>query len=132
MFFPALAVLLDRAALELLGGNRSDEQRGHGGGGDGDGELTHDVFSLGLSLAVPGWIFHIICLCEIYIHGNIIYAEPPRMRSIIVNETAQRIGNTRYFNEIYCYPAVACGMVSVARAVNSDRAKPLKQHIRVP
>jgi hypothetical protein len=87
MLLPALAVLLERAALELLGGDRSDEQRGHGGGGEGDGEVTHGVFLLGavMILAVPVWIFHIICLCEIYIHGNVIYARPPRKRSLIVN-----------------------------------------------
>jgi hypothetical protein len=73
---PALAILLDRTALKLLGEGRSDEQGRNGGGGDGDGEVTHGVFLLGvvMSLAVPGWIFHIICLCEIYIHGNVIYA----------------------------------------------------------
>jgi hypothetical protein len=83
---PALAVLLDRTARDALGGDRSDEHSRNGG--EGDGELTHGVFSLGLSLAVPGWIFHIICLCEIYIHGNVIYVEPLRKRSIIVNEVA--------------------------------------------
>jgi hypothetical protein len=88
---PALAVLLDRTARDALGGDRCDEQSRNGGGGEGDGELTHGVFSLGLSLAVPGWIFHIICLCEIYIHGNVNYAEPPRKRSIIVNEAADEI-----------------------------------------
>jgi hypothetical protein len=72
---PALAVLLDRAALKLLGEGRSDEQS-RNGGGDGDGQLTHGVFLLYvvMSLAVPGWIFRIICLCKIYIHGNVIYA----------------------------------------------------------
>jgi hypothetical protein len=76
MRLPALAVLLDRATLNALGGNRSDEQSRNGDGGGGDGEVTHGVFLLSvvMSLAVLGWIFHIICLCEIYIHGNVIYA----------------------------------------------------------
>jgi hypothetical protein len=46
MRLPALAILLDRATLDALGGDRSGEQRGHGDGGEGDGELTHGVFSL--------------------------------------------------------------------------------------
>jgi hypothetical protein len=45
---PALAVLLDRAARNALGGDRSGEQRGHGDGGEGDGDVTHGVFSLAL------------------------------------------------------------------------------------
>ena len=48
MIFPALTILLDRATLDALGGNWSDEQRGHGNGGEGNGEVTHGVFSLAL------------------------------------------------------------------------------------
>jgi hypothetical protein len=43
---PALAVLLDWAPLQALGGDRSDEQSGHGDGGDGDRNVTQGVFSL--------------------------------------------------------------------------------------
>jgi hypothetical protein len=80
MRLPALAILLDRATVEAIGGDRSDEQRGHGDGGDGDGEVTHGVFSLGvfMSWRVLDWIFRIVCLCKIYIHGNSIYALPPK------------------------------------------------------
>jgi hypothetical protein len=86
MFFPALAVLLERAAFELLGGNRSGEQSRDGDGGEGDGDLTHGVFSLALcrwhSLL---WMFRIICLCKIYMDGNVFYARAPRRRSHFVN-----------------------------------------------
>jgi hypothetical protein len=73
MGFPALAVLLDWAALDALGGDRSDEQSRNGSGGDGDGEVTHGVFSLVVLVSLTCiLIFRIICLCEIYIHGNVI------------------------------------------------------------
>jgi hypothetical protein len=91
---PALAVLLDRAARDALGGDRSGEQRGHGDGGGSDGELTHGVFSLVssiVSLTVVVWIFRIICLCEIYIHGNVINARPPRKPSLIVNTISYEV-----------------------------------------
>jgi hypothetical protein len=86
---PALAVLLDRAARNALGGDRSGEQRGHGDGGEGDGEVTHGVFSLALCRwHFSVWIFRIICLCEIYIHGNVINARTPKKRSLIVNDAS--------------------------------------------
>jgi hypothetical protein len=55
MIFPALTILLDRATLDALGGNWSDEQRGHCNGGEGDGEVTHGVFSL-------AYVVGILCL----------------------------------------------------------------------
>jgi hypothetical protein len=48
-----LPALLDRTARDALGGDWCDEQSRNGGGGEGEGELTHGVFSLGLSLAAP-------------------------------------------------------------------------------
>jgi hypothetical protein len=76
---PALAVLLDRAALEAFRGNRSDEQSRNGRGGDGDGEVTHGVFSLALCRwHCLLWMFRIACLCKIYMHGNFIYARAPK------------------------------------------------------
>jgi hypothetical protein len=87
MRLPALAILLDRSALDALGRNRSDEQRGHGNGGECDGDVTHGCDLLGVvSFAFSVWIFRIICLCEIYIHGNVIYARALGWRSLIVNE----------------------------------------------
>jgi hypothetical protein len=52
MRLPALAILLDRATLEAISGDRSHEQRGHGDGGDDDGEVTHGVFSFVLDCVV--------------------------------------------------------------------------------
>jgi hypothetical protein len=49
MVFPALAILLNWPALDALGGNWSNEQRGHSDGSECDGEVTHGVFSLALS-----------------------------------------------------------------------------------
>jgi hypothetical protein len=134
MRLPALAVLLDRAALNALGGDRSDEQRGESGGGDGEGEVTHGVFLLGavMSLAVPGWIFHIICLCEIYIHGNVIYARAPRKRSIIVNATVYNKEKTFLFNSLHRYASDCPQHNQIACAISAQRADPLKQHKRDP
>jgi hypothetical protein len=131
---PALAVLLDRGALKTFGGDRSDEQRGESGGGDGDGEVTHGVFLLGvvMSLAVPDWIFHIICLCEIYIHGNVIYAGAPRKRSIIVNATSYRMRKICNFNILCCYASDCPQRGQIACAITAQRATPLKQHKRSP
>jgi hypothetical protein len=94
MVFPALAVLLDRPTLEALGGNWSNEQRGHGNGGEGDGEVTHGVFSL----ALCRWrslfeTFHIICLCEIYIYRNLIKVDVQGNRSLFVNATRTAADN---------------------------------------
>jgi hypothetical protein len=89
MVLPALAILLDRATLDALGGDRSGEQSGHGDGGEGDGEVTHGVFSLVsliVSLAFSAWIFNIIFLCRIYIDGNFIDVWTPGRRSHFVTK----------------------------------------------
>jgi hypothetical protein len=125
---PALAVLFDRAALDTLSGDRSDEQSRNGDGGGGDGEVTHGVFLLGVvvSLAVPSWIFHIICLCGIYIHGNVIYADAPRKRSLIVNAISKKQAIYRQFNDLCHYSATCPRPDQIACSINERRSGPIK------
>jgi hypothetical protein len=103
MVLPALAVLLDRAALDALGGDRSDEQRGHGDGGESDGEVTHGVFSLVsliVSLAFSVWIFHIIFLCRVYIYRNFINVWTSERRSLFITKIHGRYKSPHLINWI--------------------------------
>ena len=63
-------------------------------------------------------------------NGNVIYARPPRKRSIIVNASSDEMKKYIHFNRLYCYVRSCLLRHHVACAITAQRADPLKQHKR--